>query len=115
VPRRRGPLGSEHYVAALSQAEQDKIALYLNFDMVGSPNHFFGIYDGDYSSGTAGVAYDSCYHQPCNTRSNLNLTASMVQRRARARQVARARATGVNLVADPTDRTGSSPARALEW
>ena len=29
------------------QAEQDKISLYLNFDMIGSPNHVFFIYDGD--------------------------------------------------------------------
>lgn len=50
-----GLLGSDHYVATLPQAEQSKIALYLNFDMVGSPNHFFGIYDGDDSSGTAPV------------------------------------------------------------
>jgi aminopeptidase Y len=140
-----GLLGSDHHVANLSQAEQDKIALYLNFDMVGSPNHFFGVYDGDDSSGTApvpippgsaqiedvfekfyadrglpfedtefsgrsdygpfiavnipagglftgaegiktaqqaalyggtaGVAFDPCYHQPCDTRANLNLTA----------------------------------------
>jgi aminopeptidase Y len=140
-----GLLGSEHYVATLPQPDQDKIALYLNFDMVGSPNHFFGIYDGDDSSGTApvpippgsaqiedvfekfyadrglpsedtdfsgrsdygpfiavnipagglftgaedvktaeqaakyggtaGIAFDPCYHQPCDTRSNLNLTA----------------------------------------
>ncbi|HVK26418.1 MAG TPA: M28 family metallopeptidase [Actinokineospora sp.] len=48
-----GLLGSEHYIATLPQAEQDKIALYLNFDMVGSPNYFFGIYDGDNSGGTA--------------------------------------------------------------
>ncbi|TWP54187.1 M28 family peptidase [Lentzea tibetensis] len=48
-----GLLGSDHYVATLPQAERDKIALYLNFDMVGSPNYFFGIYDGDNSGGTA--------------------------------------------------------------
>jgi Zn-dependent M28 family amino/carboxypeptidase len=140
-----GLLGSDHYVTTLPQAEQDKIALYLNFDMVGSPNHMFGVYDGDDSSGTApvpippgsaqiedvfekfyagrglpfedtefsgrsdygpfiavnipagglftgaegiktaqqaalyggtaGVAYDPCYHQPCDNRSNLNLFA----------------------------------------
>ncbi|MCP2244945.1 M28 family peptidase [Lentzea aerocolonigenes] len=141
-----GLLGSDHYVTALSQAEQDKIALYLNFDMVGSPNYFYGVYDGDNSSGTAppnfippgsaqiedvfekfyagrglpfedtefsgrsdygpfiavgipagglftgaegiktaqqaaryggtaGVAFDPCYHQPCDNRSNLSLTA----------------------------------------
>jgi Zn-dependent M28 family amino/carboxypeptidase len=141
-----GLLGSDHYVTGLPQADRDRIALYLNFDMVGSPNHFFGVYDGDNSSGTAppdfippgsaqiedvfekfyagrglpsedtefsgrsdygpfiavgipagglftgaegiktaqqaalyggtaGVAYDPCYHQPCDNRSNLNLTA----------------------------------------
>ena len=141
-----GLLGSDHYVTTLPQADQNRIALYLNFDMVGSPNHFFGIYDGDNSSGTAppgfippgsaqiedvfekfyagrglpsedtefsgrsdygpfievgipagglftgaegiktaqqaalyggtaGIAYDPCYHQPCDNRSNLNLTA----------------------------------------
>ncbi|MDX3661090.1 M28 family metallopeptidase [Streptomyces sp. ID05-26A] len=140
-----GLLGSEHYVATLPPADRDRIALYLNFDMVGSPNHFYGIYDGDDSSGTApvpippgsaqiedvfekfyadrglpsedtdfsgrsdygpfiavnipagglftgaedvktaeqaaryggtaGIAFDPCYHQPCDDRSNLNLTA----------------------------------------
>jgi aminopeptidase Y len=40
-------VGSTYYVNNLSQAERDKIALYLNFDMVGSPNHVFFIYDGD--------------------------------------------------------------------
>ena len=34
----------------LSVAERDKIALYLNFDMVGSPNYIFMVYDGDTSS-----------------------------------------------------------------
>jgi aminopeptidase Y len=42
-----GLIGSTHYVNALSSAERDKIALYLNFDMIGSPNHVFFIYDGD--------------------------------------------------------------------
>ena len=46
-----GLLGSEHYVASLSEDELDDIALYLNFDMIGSPNHMFGVYDGDNSSG----------------------------------------------------------------
>jgi Zn-dependent M28 family amino/carboxypeptidase len=35
----------------LAQEEQDDIALYLNFDMIGSPNHVFFIYDGDDSDG----------------------------------------------------------------
>ena len=48
-----GLLGSEHYVGELSEDEADDIALYLNFDMIGSPNYMFGIYDGDNSGGTA--------------------------------------------------------------
>ncbi len=46
-----GLVGSRYYVANLSQEEQDKIALYLNFDMIGSPNHVFFVYDGDDSDG----------------------------------------------------------------
>jgi Zn-dependent M28 family amino/carboxypeptidase len=42
-----GLVGSTHYVNNLSAAEREKIALYLNFDMIGSPNYIFGIYDGD--------------------------------------------------------------------
>ena len=39
----------------LSQAEKDRIALYLNFDMIGSPNYIFMVYDADQSSFTAPV------------------------------------------------------------
>jgi Zn-dependent M28 family amino/carboxypeptidase len=46
-----GLVGSTAYVAGLSQEEQDVIALYLNFDKIGSPNHVFFIYDGDDSDG----------------------------------------------------------------
>jgi Zn-dependent M28 family amino/carboxypeptidase len=144
-----GLIGSTEYVNGLSAAERDKITLYLNFDMVGSPNHVFFIYDGDNSAfppvpnqveegppgsgdiealfadffagnglssketpfngrsdygpfiaidipagglftgaegiktaeeaaefgGTAGIAYDPCYHAPCDTFNNVNLTA----------------------------------------
>ncbi len=142
-----GLVGSTFYVAGLSQAERDRIALYLNFDMVGSPNHVFFIYDGDNSDnvgapagpagsaqiekvfenfftergipfkgtdfsgrsdygpfiaagvdipsgglftgaegvktaeeaalfgGTAGVAYDPCYHLACDTFANVNNVA----------------------------------------
>jgi Zn-dependent M28 family amino/carboxypeptidase len=141
-----GLVGSTYYVTSLSQADRDKIALYLNFDMVGSPNHVFFIYDGDDSDqvgsgpgpggsaaiektferyfnsvgiafkgtdfsgrsdygpfinlagipsgglftgaegvktaeeaviwgGTAGMAYDPCYHQACDTYANNNETA----------------------------------------
>jgi Zn-dependent M28 family amino/carboxypeptidase len=46
-----GLIGSTAYVDGLSAAERSKIALYLNFDMVGSPNHVFFVYDGDNSDG----------------------------------------------------------------
>jgi aminopeptidase Y len=46
-----GLVGSTYYVNSLSQTEQEKIALYLNFDTLGSPNHVFFIYDGDDSDG----------------------------------------------------------------
>jgi Zn-dependent M28 family amino/carboxypeptidase len=138
-------VGSTFYVNSLSEEELASIALYLNFDMIGSPNHVFFIYDGDDSDGegagpgpdgsaeieqafeayfnavdepfkgtdfsgrsdygpfiaagipsgglftgaegiktaeeagiwggTAGVAYDSCYHQACDTYDNINLAA----------------------------------------
>ncbi|MFO7662848.1 MAG: M28 family metallopeptidase [Chloroflexota bacterium] len=46
-----GLVGSTYYVNSLSAADQAKITLYLNFDMIGSPNHVFFIYDGDDSDG----------------------------------------------------------------
>jgi Zn-dependent M28 family amino/carboxypeptidase len=45
-----GLLGSTDYVNTLSAAEKERIALYLNFDMIGSPNHVFFVYDSDQSS-----------------------------------------------------------------
>ncbi len=138
-------VGSTYYVNNLSAEEQAKITLYLNFDMVGSPNHVFFVYDGDDSDavgagpgpagstqiedvferyytdrgipykgtdfsgrsdygpfiavgipsgglftgaegiktaeeaaiwgGTAGIAYDPCYHQACDTYANNNDSA----------------------------------------
>jgi aminopeptidase Y len=137
-----GLVGSTYYVYSLTQEERDRIAMYLNFDMIGSPNHVFFVYDGDDSDavgagagpegsaaieaafqayfdafgvptlgtdfsgrsdygpfiaqgipagglftgaegiktaaqvalwgGTAGVAYDPCYHQACDTYANVN-------------------------------------------
>jgi Zn-dependent M28 family amino/carboxypeptidase len=52
-----GLLGSEHYVESLTPEEIEDIALYLNFDMIGSPNYMFGVYDGDNSSGTAAPGF----------------------------------------------------------
>ncbi|KAF2170012.1 hypothetical protein M409DRAFT_64397 [Zasmidium cellare ATCC 36951] len=45
-----GLLGSEYYVANLSPEELQKIRLYLNFDMIASPNFIYGLYDGDGSA-----------------------------------------------------------------
>jgi Zn-dependent M28 family amino/carboxypeptidase len=48
-------IGSDHYVFSLSEEEVARIALYLNFDMVGSPNFVRFVYDGDGSQfGLAG-------------------------------------------------------------
>ncbi|MGH3024094.1 MAG: M28 family peptidase [Gaiellaceae bacterium] len=51
-----GLVGSTNYVNGLSQAEKDRIALYLNFDMVGSSNYIFMTQDADQSSFVAPVA-----------------------------------------------------------
>ncbi|WP_353828455.1 M28 family peptidase [Agromyces sp. SYSU T0242] len=42
-----GLLGSQHYVDSLTNQQSKKIELYLNFDMVGSPNYANFVYDGD--------------------------------------------------------------------
>lgn len=47
-----GLLGSEHYVAQLSDKQKKDIALYLNFDMIASPNPAQFVYDGDDSDRT---------------------------------------------------------------
>ncbi|MFJ8044496.1 M28 family metallopeptidase [Kitasatospora sp. NPDC096147] len=140
-----GLVGSEAYVASLSEADRAKVKLYLNFDMIASPNAAQFVYDGDDSDhvgegpgpagsaqierlingyldkrqwphegtdftgrsdygpfieagipaggtftgaegvktaaqaarygGTAGVAYDKCYHQACDNLSNLDRKA----------------------------------------
>ncbi|MEX5297852.1 M20/M25/M40 family metallo-hydrolase [Kocuria sp. CPCC 205292] len=48
-----GLLGAEHYVADLQANDPgalEDIALYLNFDMIGSPNYGRFVYDGDAST-----------------------------------------------------------------
>ncbi len=40
-----GLLGSTHYVESLEGGEIDDVAVYLNFDMVGSPNFIREVYD----------------------------------------------------------------------
>lgn len=139
----KGLLGSEHYVASLTDEQRADIYANLNFDMIGSPNFVRFVYDGDGSAdgnagpagsaeieqvfvnyfqrkglasaptafdgrsdygpfieagipagglfsgaegiktpeeaavygGTAGQAYDSCYHQACDDITNLSTRA----------------------------------------
>ena len=50
-----GLIGSTAYVEGLSENELDRIALYMNYDMVGSPNYIFMVYDSDESTFEAPV------------------------------------------------------------
>ena len=50
-----GLIGSTEWVEQRTQEQLDEIALYLNFDMIGSPNYYFGVYDADESSFEAPV------------------------------------------------------------
>lgn len=43
----KGLLGSDYYVSNLSDKERKSIAMYLNFDMIGSPNYVRFVTDGD--------------------------------------------------------------------
>ncbi|MBQ0828781.1 M28 family metallopeptidase [Streptomyces tagetis] len=127
-----GMVGSRHYVSTLSATERAKIGGYLNFDMIGSPNPGYFVYDDDpviektfkdyYAGlgipteietegdgrsdhapfknagvpvgglfsgadyrktaaqaakwgGTAGRAFDPCYHSSCDTVANIDDTA----------------------------------------
>ncbi|MEV4149468.1 M28 family metallopeptidase [Amycolatopsis sp. NPDC049691] len=51
-----GLIGSTYYVDQLSFEQQLDIALYLNFDMIGSPNAGYFAYDGDNSDGVGAGA-----------------------------------------------------------
>jgi Zn-dependent M28 family amino/carboxypeptidase len=51
----QGLVGSADYVAGLSEAERDRIAAYVNFDMIASPNFIYGVYDADESGFEAPV------------------------------------------------------------
>ncbi|PAZ17558.1 peptidase M28 [Streptomyces sp. SA15] len=127
-----GLVGSRYYVNSLSSANRSRIAGYLNFDMIGSPNPGYFVYDDDPAiektfkdyftglgvateietegdgrsdhapfksagvpvgglftgasraksaaqaakwGGTAGQAFDRCYHSSCDTTTNINDTA----------------------------------------
>jgi len=130
----QGLLGSRYYVNTLSSAERSRIRAYLNFDMIGSPNPGYFVYNDDsrgaairdilvtyfttigitpqytYAGGrsdhgpfisagiptggtfsgaeeiktaaqaalwggTAGRAFDPCYHRSCDNLSNVNSAA----------------------------------------
>ncbi|WP_432423117.1 M28 family metallopeptidase [Streptomyces pseudovenezuelae] len=127
-----GMVGSRYYVNSLTTANRQKISGYLNFDMIGSPNPGYYVYDDDPAiektfkdyyagigvpteietegdgrsdhapfksagvpvgglfsgadyiktsaqatkwGGTAGLAFDRCYHASCDTTANINDTA----------------------------------------
>lgn len=42
-----GMVGSSNYVEGLSEADRSKLDSYLNFDMIGSPNPGYFVYDDD--------------------------------------------------------------------
>ncbi|MEU0158524.1 M28 family peptidase [Streptomyces sp. NPDC006261] len=46
-----GLFGSAHYVEKLTPAERQEIRLYLNFEMIASPNYGLFVFDGDNSDG----------------------------------------------------------------
>jgi Peptidase family M28/PA domain len=48
-------VGSDHYVAGLSQRERDDISLYLNFEMIAAPNFVRFVMDGDASDQPPGT------------------------------------------------------------
>ena len=52
----QGLLGSTYYVRKLDAGQRAKIDLYLNFDMIGSPNHVFEVYGGDGSAGKEAIS-----------------------------------------------------------
>ncbi|MEQ3550648.1 M28 family peptidase [Pseudonocardia nematodicida] len=51
-----GLVGATKYVEGLSEQDAARVALYLNFDMVGSPNAGYLVYDGDNSDNLGGEA-----------------------------------------------------------
>ena len=92
-----GLLGSEYYVANLTEEQAADISLYLNFDMIGSPNYFFGVYDGDNSSGTAPVEIIPRVRLRSRTSSRASTTAVVCPIR-----------TPTSRVAPTTDRSSRS-------
>ncbi len=53
-----GLLGSSRYVGALADEERAALVVYLNADMLGSPNGFAGVYDETGAAAGSAVAHD---------------------------------------------------------
>ena len=98
-----GLVGSTNYVNGLSQAEKDRIALYLNFDMIGSPNYIQMVYDSDQSG------FDGSGPRPAGLdrhRGSLRVVLHAQQRAVRRRRVQRSqRLPGVHQQRDPGRRS----------
>ncbi|KAF2720349.1 Zn-dependent exopeptidase [Polychaeton citri CBS 116435] len=75
-----GLLGSTYYVSQLSNASRAQIPIYLNFDMIASPNYIYAIFDGDGSefniTGPPGSAEGEAFFQDYFTQQGLNYTAT---------------------------------------
>lgn len=77
-----GLLGSTHYVDTLNDtaADLEKIKLYLNFDMIASPNFVYATFDGDGSAfnltGPPGSAEVEHFYEDCFEANGLNHTAT---------------------------------------
>lgn len=75
-----GILGSSYYVSTLSDEDLLKIRLYLNFDMIASPNFILGHYDGDGSefgiTGPPGSAEAEHFFEEYYEAQGLNHTAT---------------------------------------
>ena len=102
-----GLIGSTAYVDDLSQAERDRIALYMNYDMIGSPNYIFMVYDANQSTFPAPVAIP-----PGSTAIETGLRVVLHARRRAVRRLAssRAGATTRRSSRPGSRQAGSSPA-----
>jgi hypothetical protein len=58
-----GIIGSRKYISSLDVEELKDIALYLNFDMIGSPNPGYFAHDGDQSTAPARRFRDRSRHR----------------------------------------------------
>ena len=97
-----GLLGSTFYVAQLTARRARTSRLYLNFDMIASPNYTFGIYDGDNSGGTAAPGFIP----PARRRSRISSSASSRPAASRSRT----RSSPAGRTTARSSREGSPPA-----